>query len=204
MRFALGWLILLSAMAAAQDPLAEPGVVHFYNLEFDDALAAFHAEAAQLPDSADVYNHIAQTILYREMFRSGALESQLVTGTNPFLRRAKMNPSAADDKLFDDAIARAMELAGARLKANPSDAPALYAMGVSYGLRSNYKFLVHKAWADALHDATSARKAHHRATIPPPAPGAGWRQPERRHALLPPPQARKFLQDWEKRTHQAR
>ncbi len=157
-------LILMPAPAAAQDPLAEPGFVHFYNLEFDDALAAFHAEAAHLPDSADVYNHIAQTILYREMFRSGAIESQLVTGTNPFLRRAKMNPSAADDKLFDDAIARAMELAGVRLKANPSDAPALYAMGVSYGLRSNYKFLVHKAWVDALHDATSARKAHHRAT----------------------------------------
>ncbi len=164
MRQALGWLILLPALAAAQDPLAESGFVHFYNLEFDDALAAFHAEAAQLPDSADAYNHIAQTILYREMFRSGALESQLVTGTNPFLRRAKMNPGAADDKLFNDAIARSMELAGARLKTKPNDAAALYATGVSYGLRSNYNFLVHKAWVDALRDATSARKAHHRAT----------------------------------------
>jgi tetratricopeptide (TPR) repeat protein len=160
----VGWLILIPTLAVAQDPLAEPGFMHFYNLEFEVALAAFHAEAAQLSDSADAYNHIAQTILYREMFRSGALESQLVTGTNPFLRRAKMNPSAADDKLFNDAIARAMELAGARLKTNPNDAAALYAMGVSYGLRSNYNFLVHKAWVDALHDATSARKAHHRAT----------------------------------------
>jgi tetratricopeptide (TPR) repeat protein len=164
MRQALCWLILVPALAAAQDPLAEPGFVHFYNLEFDDALGTFHAEAAKLPDSADAYNHIAQTILYREMFRSGALESQLVTGTNPFLRRAKMNPGAADDKLFNDAIARSMELAGARLKTNPNDAAALYAMGVSYGLRSNYNFLVHKAWVDALHDATSARKSHHRAT----------------------------------------
>ena len=154
----------MPALAAAPDPLAEPGFVHFYNLEFEEALAAFQSEAAQHPDSADAYNHVAQTILYREMFRSGALESQLVTGTNPFLRRAKMNPSAADDKLFNDAIARAMDLAGARLKTNPNDAAALYATGVSYGLRSNYNFLVHKAWVDALHDATSARKAHHRAT----------------------------------------
>jgi tetratricopeptide (TPR) repeat protein len=164
MRASLAWLTLLPTLAIAQDPLAGPGFVHFYNLEFDDALAAFHAEAAQLPESADAYNHIAQTILYREMFRSGALESQMVTGTNPFLRRAKMNPSGADDTLFNDAIARAMELAGARLKTSPNDAAALYAMGVSYGLRSNYNFLVHKAWAEALHDATSARKAHHRAT----------------------------------------
>jgi tetratricopeptide (TPR) repeat protein len=164
MHRAVGWLILIPTLVVAQDPLAEPGFMHFYNLEFEEALAAFHAEAAKVPDSADAYNHIAQTTLYREMFRSGALESQLVTGTNPFLRRAKMNPSAADDKHFNDAIARAMELAGARLKTNPNDAAALYAVGVSYGLRSNYNFLVHKAWVDALHDATSARKAHHRAT----------------------------------------
>jgi tetratricopeptide (TPR) repeat protein len=169
MRPALTWLtpallILMPALAVAQDPLAGPGFAHFYNLEFGEALAAFEAEAAQVPDSADAYNHVAQTILYREMFRSGALESQLVTGTNPFLRRAKMNPSADDDKLFNDAIAHAMDLAGARLKTNPNDAAALYATGVSYGLRSNYNFLVHKAWVDALHDATSARKAHHRAT----------------------------------------
>jgi hypothetical protein len=169
MRSAAAWLILIPALAAAQDPLAEPGFAHFYNLEFEEALAAFRTEAAQLPDSADVHNHIAQTILYREMFRSGALESQLVTGTNPFLRRAKMNPSAADDQLFNDAIGRAMQLAGARLKANPNDAAALYALGVSYGLRSNYNFLVHKAWVEALHDATSARKAHHRAAEADPA-----------------------------------
>src|SRR5512147_1406640 len=80
------------------DPLAAPGFQHFYNLEYDEALAYFRAEAARNPDSPDVYNHIAQTILYREMFRSGALESELVTGSNPFLRRAGLNPSAADVK----------------------------------------------------------------------------------------------------------
>ena len=52
----------------------------------------------QQPDSPDAYNHIAQTILYREMFRTGALESELVTGANAFLRREKMNPSARDEK----------------------------------------------------------------------------------------------------------
>jgi len=46
MRSALGWLILLPVLAAAQDPPAEPGFVHFYNLEFEEALAAFHAEVA--------------------------------------------------------------------------------------------------------------------------------------------------------------
>jgi tetratricopeptide (TPR) repeat protein len=157
-------LILIPALLAAQNPHADAGFLHFYNLEFDAALSAFEAEAMNAPGSADAYNHIAQTTLYREMFRSGALESQLVTGANSFLRREKMNPSAEEDRRFNDAIGRAMTLAEARLKTNPQDTGAFYSQGVSYGLRANYNFLVHKAWLDALRDATSARKAHHSAT----------------------------------------
>ena len=59
---------------------------------------------------------------------------------------------------------RAMTLADARLQTNPDDIQALYAKGVSYGLRSNYHFLVRKAYSDALRDATAARKAHYRVT----------------------------------------
>ena len=158
------WLLLLPALAVAQDPLAAPGFEHFYNLEYPEALAAFRAEAAQHPESPDIQNHIAQTILYREMFRSGALESELVSGGNPFLRREALKPSAADDQEFHAAIKRAMDLADARLKSNANDVPALYAQGVSHGLEANYHFLVQKAYVDALRDATASRKAHARVT----------------------------------------
>jgi hypothetical protein len=125
------WLLLLPAVMLAQDPLAAPGFEHFYNLEYAEALAAFRAEAAQNPNSPDVHNHIAQTILYREMFRSGALESELVSGSNPFLRREGLNPSKADEQEFQNSIQRAMALAEASLKINPDDVRALYAQGVS-------------------------------------------------------------------------
>jgi len=150
--------------APPQDPLVERGYEHFYNLEFPEALAAFRAEVTQYPNSADAYNHLAQTILYREMFRSGALESELVTGSNPFLRREGLNPSKQDDQEFRDTINRALALCEARLQVNSNDVQALYAQGVSYGLRGNYQFLVRKAYSDALRDATSARKAHSRVT----------------------------------------
>ncbi len=57
-----------------------------------------------------------------------------------------------------------MRLAEARLKRNPRDTGALYSLGISYGLRANWNFLVRKAWRDALRDATNARKAHARVT----------------------------------------
>jgi len=162
----LHWLIAIplavsSAETLPRDPLSCPGFQHFYNLEYDEALAAFEKEAAKDPSSPDLQNHIAQAVIFREMFRSGALESGLVTGgTNSFLKRPKMNLNAADQEQFSKALDRAMELANARIAKDPKDTRALYALGVSYGMRANYNAVVRKAWLDALHDVQAARKLH--------------------------------------------
>ena len=146
----------------AQDfPISE-GYDHFYNLEYDQAIAAFTAETQEHPDDPNAWNHLAHGILYRAMYRSGALESELVTGSNPFLRRQKVAVTPAEHEELDDAIGRALDLAQASVKENPDDTHALSTLGISYGLRANYNFLVRKAWVDALHDATDARTAHKR------------------------------------------
>lgn len=150
-------LLLLGPLLGQDTPVAR-GYDHFYNLEYDQALAEFEAAQKQDPQAIGPYNHIAQTLLYREMYRNGALETELVSGNNPFLRREKMNPSPEVQKEFTGAIDKAISLADARLRKNPNDTSALYARGVAYGLRANYNFLVHKAWRDALHDATRARE----------------------------------------------
>jgi tetratricopeptide (TPR) repeat protein len=156
-------LILAGAVAAlAEDPPISKGFEYFYNLQYDESIAEFSRQVAEQPYQPAGYNHLAQAILYRDMFRAGALESELVSGSNPFLRRSKVDASPEDQRKFDQAIGRAMELAQATLKRNPNDTQALYALGVSYGLRANYNFLVRKAWRDSLRDATSARRCHSR------------------------------------------
>ncbi len=159
------WLPLDAAQAPwAEDPLVQEGFEHFYNLEYDEAIDVFRKLIARHPEEPGGYNHLAQAILYREMLRAGALETELVSGNNPFLRRAKMNPSRADQKEFDDSIRRSMELSEARLEEDPHDIQALYTLGVAHGLRANYNFLVRKAWRDSLRDATTARKLHKKVT----------------------------------------
>lgn len=160
----LSMAILAALPLCGQGPLVSRGFEHFYNLEYDQALSDFEAVLAQNPQDANFHNHIAQTVLYRAMFRAGALESELVTGANPFLRRDKVNPTPADQKRFDDAISASLSLSQAALKSHPDDPRALYSLGVAYGLRANYNFLVRKAWMDALKDATRSRKAHNRVT----------------------------------------
>jgi tetratricopeptide (TPR) repeat protein len=165
MRAGRKWLILIPLVlvkAETVDVLADPAFQHFYNLEYDQALAIFTAEAAKHP-TPDIYNHIAQTILLRQMLRSGQLESDLVAGSS-FLKMPKLNLTPEDQARFLDAVRRAMDLAQASIAANPADTAALYALGVNFGLRANYDFMVRKAWLDTLHDVTSARKLHNKVT----------------------------------------
>ena len=76
--------------------MVERGFDHFYNLEYDQAIADFQEAIAHDPTSPDLHNHLAQTLVFREMYRDGALESELVSGNNSFLRRPKLNPSAGN------------------------------------------------------------------------------------------------------------
>src|SRR5579862_4597756 len=162
-------LAIFAGTLAGQQNLIEEGFAHFYNLEYDEAIAVFDRAIAQNPSNPDIHNHLAQSLVFREMYRDGALESELVSGNNSFLRRAKLNPSPAVRAQFLGEVSKAMELAQARIAKNPRDASALYSLGISYGLRSNYFFLVEKAWKKSLDDATQARKLHNKVSEIEPA-----------------------------------
>src|SRR3954447_22510909 len=105
-------LVLAVASFAQEAPLS-PGFEAFYNNEYDAALALFEREVKAHPGDPDQHNHVAQTILYRELFRNGSLESQLVTGNNAFVRRPMVEISEQDRKLFGDSINTTLSLCSA-------------------------------------------------------------------------------------------
>lgn len=164
MRLSSFWVLAITCSAALlpAQTATERGFDHFYNLEFDQAIAEFQRALQEQPDDPKRLLHVVQGLISREMLRSGALESELVSGTNPFIGRQKMVISPENDRLLQQSVARAMEICDQRLAANPDDVDALYSDGVAHALRGNYNFLVRKAWTDALKDATQARKRHAR------------------------------------------
>lgn len=145
-----------------------PGFEHFYSMEYEQAIAVFQKEIAARPNDPAGYNHLAQALLYREMDRAGALESELVTGNNPFLRRGKIAASPAEQKRFDDAIARAIALCEARVQANAGDVEAVYLLSVAHGLEANYNFLVRRLWRESLKQFTLSRKLSMQVTAAEP------------------------------------
>jgi tetratricopeptide (TPR) repeat protein len=150
--------ISAASTASPEDPLSSPGWRHFYNNQYAQAISDFEQDVQSHPDDPQAFNHLSQAVLYSELFRNGALESQLVTGTNPFLRRPKMSIPAEEKKQFDENIAKAFQLAQAQIDKNPKDVSALYSLSVTHALRANYNFLVEKAWKESLRDATASRR----------------------------------------------
>lgn len=157
MRPWIAFAAILAANAAPATDLVGTGFDHFYNLEYEQALAAFRHAIARDPENPRLRTHLAQTVLYREMLRAGALETELVTGAN-LMRRGRLEPSPETEREFTDTIARAIELSEAKLKAAPRDRDATYALAVAYGLRGNWNFLVKRAYMDALKNITQSRK----------------------------------------------
>ncbi|MBL8238008.1 MAG: tetratricopeptide repeat protein [Bryobacterales bacterium] len=153
---------LTCQLIAAPAPISK-GFDHFYNLEYDQAIAEFEGEIKRSPNDPYSYTHMAQALLYRELFNAGAIETEMVTGSNVSLARAKILATPVEQKRFDDSVTKAIALSEARLAANSRDTEALYALGVAHSLRSNYNFLVRKIWRESLREFTQSRKIHQQA-----------------------------------------
>src|SRR5258708_16880655 len=107
---------------------ADSALNHLFNLEYDQAIADLEQAIAAHPNSANLHNLLAEILQFREMFRVGALESELVSGANSFVRRPKINTTPEIEKRFFDEIQKAMDLSQAQLKINPNDTKALYSL----------------------------------------------------------------------------
>jgi tetratricopeptide (TPR) repeat protein len=148
----------LTLLYANDNPWIQQGDDDFYNLDYDQAIASYEKAVAGNPEDPVCHNHLAQGLLYREMYRDGALESELISGNNSFLRRPKLEPPADVEKRFFAEIDRSIQLSQARIAKNARDTAALHALSVAFALRANYGFLVRKSWRASLADANQARK----------------------------------------------
>ena len=151
-------LLAAGSLWAASNPSIQEGDDDFYNLDYDQSIAAYEKAVASDPEDASYHNPLAQALLYRELYQNGALESELVTGNNSFLRRPKLDPSTEVEQRFFSEIDRSMHLSEARIAKNSRDTVALHQLSIAFALRANYGFLVRKSWRASLHDASQARK----------------------------------------------
>jgi hypothetical protein len=114
------------------------------------------------PDDPFAANHLLCELIFKELFRIGALDSEAYAGDS-FLSKKPLQP--LDPKMQErikQLTDKALALSQARLDKNPKDVDALYARGITRGLRSTYMGMGQKAWFGALRSAVGARRDHER------------------------------------------
>jgi tetratricopeptide (TPR) repeat protein len=133
----------------------------FYNQEYDKAIHQFELSLQAHPDDPFAVNHLLSGVMFKEMYRIGALDSELYA-KEQFLASKQFPMDPKVKARIDELTQRALSLEEARLKTNPDDADALYARGVTRGLHATYLALIEKAWFSGLRSAVGARHDHER------------------------------------------
>jgi hypothetical protein len=145
----------------ASTPLAHTGFAHFYNMEYDKAIHDFELDARTHPDDPFAANHVLTAVLFKELYRTGALDTELYAGDS-FLSSRPLPVDSQVRQRIRELADHALLLSERRLQANPNDIDALYARGVTKGTRATAMALMDKAWFSALRSAIGARHDHER------------------------------------------
>jgi len=133
---------------------------NFYNMDYNLATKQFRDLTVAQPQSADGWNYLAQAIFYSAMFDCGLMGSDLVKSNEAVLHSPKVVLTPEHEAEMQASLSKAEQIAQMKLKANPQDTAALYALGVSYGLQANYELLSKHAWLAGLKAADESRKLH--------------------------------------------
>jgi len=143
------------------DPLNAAAFDHFYNLDYERAIAEFEQVERHHPGDFFAVNHLLVAVLFRELDRVGALNSGDYANDG-FITAARRPGDPKVAQRIKELVSQAEDLEAKRLAANPNDVDALYARGVTRAQYATYVALVERGWISALRNAVGARRDHER------------------------------------------
>jgi tetratricopeptide (TPR) repeat protein len=144
------------------DAITRKGYEYFYNLEYDKAIHEFELAQAAHPDDPFAANHLLAAVIFKELYRIGALDTEAYASDNFLTKRSTepLDPAVRDrvKQLTEKALAQSQ----AELNKNPNNVDALYARGATRGLNATYIGIANHAWFSALRSAVAARHDNER------------------------------------------
>ena len=137
------------------------GLEHGYNLDRDEALAAFEDAIAADPGDPSAYRLAAATVWTQIVFEQGAISVDDYLGQAK-ARHQRQPPRPELAEKFRRYIRRSLALSEEQLRNNRTDADAHYQVGAAYGCLASYTATVEERVRDSLGPARRAYKAHQR------------------------------------------
>ena len=109
-----------------------------YNLDHEEAIALLRKEIAAHPNDPALHRSLASVLWLHVLFLRGAMTVDHYLGSFSRTQVELKKPPPDLDQAFRDHVARAIELAQARLASTPRDPQAHYDLGAAIGLRASH------------------------------------------------------------------
>ena len=146
---------------AASAALRARGLELGYNLDYEEALAAFRNAIAADPCHPAAYRLIAATMWINLLFQQGAVTVDDYLGqARPNLPRKSPTPEL--DAVFREYIGRALTLSEQRRRNDPADADVHYQIGAAVGFLASYTATVEGRVLGGFQAARHAYNEHTR------------------------------------------
>lgn len=136
--------------AFVEVPELSSGFRELYVQKFSEGRSCFEAWESQHQDEPFGQVAIAASYLFEEFYRQGVLTSDFFLNEKKFLHGIGGEPNLERMQGFETAIQKARELAAQRLKKNPKDPEALYALTLCAGMESDADMILKKHNLEAL------------------------------------------------------
>src|SRR5260370_37228672 len=142
-------------------PEIEAGFHLLYELKFPEARAKFASWEKSHPEDPLGSVSTAAGYLFEEFYQQGVLTSDFFLNDKRLLGGIEGKPDAKRKAAFNEAVGRARDIARRRLKANSSDADALFALTLATGMQADYAGILERRHAEGvrlIHESESLTK----------------------------------------------
>jgi len=120
----------------------ELAFARIYNFDFPGADAILHDYSKAQPEDPLTYSVMAGTCLFAEMYRLQILQTEFFTDQRKMDARRKLKADPALKQKLFRALEDARKRASARLRVDPDDTNALFAMCMAAGVETDYTAFV--------------------------------------------------------------
>jgi tetratricopeptide (TPR) repeat protein len=141
------------------DPMNAAAFEDFYDMDYEHSVQEFTQISQRHPGDPDALNHLLTAVLFRELYRIGALNAgEYANDSFIDTKHSQADPRVCDQ--IKSLVQQAEKIEESRLDINSKDIGALYARGVTRAQFATYTALIEHAWFSALRNALGARRDH--------------------------------------------
>ncbi len=148
----------LGSPAFTTVPELSAGFDLLYEQRFPEARKVFTSWESRNPDEPFGEIAIAASYLFEELDRQGVLTSNFFLDEKKFLRGIDGIPDSERMRHFQEALAKARQLAHDRLHGNPKDNEGLFALTLAAGMESDALSILEKKHLEGLKRMKEANK----------------------------------------------